>query len=84
MIFIFAYLCILILYCLTDITCLIVDPGEGAVALRAYVPNEQSWVCLLLHLVIQPKLLGPQTMRKVVLGITDQVSDLVLSYPKEY
>ena len=50
------------------------DLGEGAVALRAYVPNEQSWVCSLLHLVIQPKLLGPQTMQKVVLGITDQVS----------
>jgi hypothetical protein len=35
-----------------DISCLLVDLGEGAVALRAYVPNEQSWVWSLLHLVI--------------------------------
>ena len=25
--------------------------GEGAVALRAYVPNEQGWICSLLHTV---------------------------------
>ena len=25
--------------------------GEGAVAMRAYVPNEQGWICSLLHKV---------------------------------
>ena len=48
--------------------------GEGAVALRAFLPNEQSWVLTLLHTVIQPKLLGTHTMQRVVLGISDQVS----------
>ena len=46
--------------------------GEGAVALRAFLPNEQSWVLTLLHTVIQPKLLGTHTMHRVVLGISDQ------------
>jgi hypothetical protein len=44
-------LCFIILDCLINISYLLVDLGEGAVALRAYVPNEQSWVSLL-HLVI--------------------------------
>ena len=66
-----------------DISCFLVYVGEGAVALRAYVPNEQSWVCSLLHLVIQPKLLGSHTMKKIVLGISDQVLCLLLLFPNE-
>jgi hypothetical protein len=28
-----------------------VNEGKGAVAMRAYVPNEQGWICSLLHKV---------------------------------
>jgi hypothetical protein len=47
--------------------------GTSAVALRAYVPNEQTWVCDLLSRVAKPKLLG-KAMQRIQLGITDQFS----------
>ena len=47
--------------------------GKSAVALRAYVPNEQAWVCDLLSRVAKPKLLG-KAMQRIQLGITDQCS----------
>jgi hypothetical protein len=56
------------------LTCPFIFLGEGAVALRAFLPNEQSWVLTLLHTIIQPKLLGTHTMQRVLLGISDQVS----------
>ena len=56
------------------LTCPFIFLGEGAVALRAFLPNEQSWVLTLLQTIIQPKLLGTHTMQRVLLGISDQVS----------
>jgi hypothetical protein len=47
--------------------------GTSAVALRAYVPNEQAWVCDLLSRVAKLKLLG-KAMQRIILGITDQCS----------
>ena len=48
-------------------------PGTSVVALRAYVPNEQAWVCDLLSRVAKPKLLG-KAMLRIQMGITDQCS----------
>ena len=47
--------------------------GTSAVALRAYVPNEQAWVCDLVSRVAKPKLLG-KAMGRIKMGITDQCS----------
>ena len=47
--------------------------GTSAVVLRAYVPNEQAWVCDLLLRVAKPKLLG-KAMERINMGRTDQCS----------
>ena len=47
--------------------------GKCFVALRAYVPNEQAWVCDFLARVAKPKLLVI-AMTRIQLGITDQCS----------
>ena len=53
--------------------------GKCFVALRAYAPNEQAWVCDFLARVAKPKLLG-SAMKRIQLGITDQCSQEQVPY----
>ncbi len=55
--------------------------GEGAVARRAYVPNEQSWICSLIHTPgSTTQAVRTRNNAKTVWGITDQVTFLALYY----
>jgi hypothetical protein len=55
--------------------CFKLSNGESAVALRAILPSEQSWVCNFLDSVAKPTLLGKQAISRIVMGITDQASN---------
>ena len=55
--------------------CFKLSDGKSCVALRAFVPSEQSWVCTFLNKVAMPTLLGTESMSRIIMGITDQCSN---------
>ena len=55
--------------------CFKLSNGESAVAMRAILPSEQSWVCNFLDTHAKPLLLGAGTMKRIKLGLTDQASN---------
>jgi hypothetical protein len=64
--------------------CFKTSNGESAVALRAILPSEQSWVCNFLDSTAKPVLLGKKAMAQIVLGLTDQASNEATAWAQAF